>query len=216
MPASPRKIQLQLAMDDLSLKQAVEKLEELKDLIDIAEVGTPMILEYGNEAVRLLRERFPELTILADTKIMDGGYYEAAAAFRAGANLITVLGAADSATIKGCVQAAKEAGGQCVVDMICVEDLTRRTQEAEALGADVIAVHTGVDRQASGATPLQDLQTIQQAARQARVSVAGGITAETVLQYKQQNPAIVVVGGGILHQKNPYRAAAAIREALDA
>lgn len=209
-------IRLQLAMDTLSLEQAIETLMKMDDLIDIAEVGTPMILEYGNQAVRALRQNFPGLTILADTKIMDGGYLEAMAAFKAGANIITVLGAADDATVSGCTKAAQETGQVCAVDMICVDDLPRRCAEAEKLGAGLIAVHTGVDRQASGATPLNDLKIIQASVEGTPVSVAGGINIRSVKDFRDENPDIVVVGGGILHQSDPVKAARAIREVLDA
>ena len=211
-----KSIQLQLAMDTLSLEKAIETLETMEDLIDIAEVGTPMILEYGNQAVRSLRERFPELTILADTKIMDGGYAEAMAAFKAGANLVTVLGAADDATVAGCIKAAQETGQICAVDMICVNDLPRRCAEAEKLGAGLIAVHTGVDRQASGASPLSDLKIIKASVTGTPVSVAGGISVRTVGEFRKENPDIVVVGSGILNQPDPLAAARAIREVLNA
>lgn len=207
-------MKLQLAMDDIALDDALKVLDEIHPYIDIIEVGTPMVIEYGMDAVRKIRSRFPEKEILADLKIMDGGYYEAMEAFNAGSDYITVLGVTDLVTIEGCVKAADETGKTCAVDMICVNDLGKRTKEVEDTGAGLIAVHTGVDLQAKGRTPLMDLKDIQKAADKAKVSVAGGINASTIKEYAAENPDIVVVGGGILHQENPAKAAKEIYDAI--
>ena len=164
-------MKLQIALDAITLEKAVELVQEARDYVDILEIGTPMVIEYGMLAVRTMRENFPEKEILADLKIMDGGKYEANQAFNAGADYITVLGVTDNLTIKGCVEAANECGKEIVVDMICVDDLAGRVKELEALGAHGVAVHVGVDQQASGRTPLDDLKVMKAAASTAKVSL---------------------------------------------
>ena len=89
--------------------------------MDIIEVGSPFIIEEGMRPVRIFKEKYPDCEILADTKIMDAGEYEAEETFKAGADYCTVLGVTDTLTIEGCVKAAKEYGKQTMVDMICVE-----------------------------------------------------------------------------------------------
>jgi len=50
--------------------------------------------------------------LLADTKIVDGGEIEAADAFAAGANIVTVLGVAEDETIRGVVRAAENSAAR--------------------------------------------------------------------------------------------------------
>ena len=45
--------------------------------------------------------------------------------------------------------------------MICVEDIPKWVRELEAIGVHGIAVHTGVDQQKAGRTPLEDLKVIK-------------------------------------------------------
>jgi len=97
---------LQLALDDPDLETAVIRARELADLVDIVEVGTPLVIEYGMEAVRRLREGCPGVEILADLKIMDAGRLEASLAFAAGASWVTVLGMAHDKTIRAALAAA--------------------------------------------------------------------------------------------------------------
>ena len=106
---------LQLAIDTLSLEEALELLKKVSPYIDIAEVGTPLLYRSGLEAVRKIREAFPELYILCDGKIMDAGAYESGEQYEAGANCASVLGVTDDATIQACVEEAKKYGTEVSV-----------------------------------------------------------------------------------------------------
>ena len=92
-------MKLQIALDDISMEAAMELLGKVKEYADIAEVGTPFLMEYGMEAVRRIHAGFPGLSVLCDGKIMDAGGYEAELAFRAGADYVTVLAVTDDRTI---------------------------------------------------------------------------------------------------------------------
>ena len=207
-------MKLQLALDDISLEDALELVEKVQDYIDIIEVGSPFIIDKGMHAVKTLKKAFPNKEILADTKIVDAGGYEATLTYKAGADYCTVIGMTDILTIKGCVDAAKRWNKKVFVDMICVENVAQRVSEIEAVGVDCIAVHVGVDQQAAGQTPLQALKEIKAASKKSIISVAGGINAQTAHLYKEAGADIVVVGGGINHAKDSVEAAKAIYEAI--
>lgn len=207
-------MKLQIALDDITLEEALLLVEKVKDYIDIIEIGTPFVYEYGMAAVRAMKEKFPEKEILADMKIMDAGFYEAEEALKAGADYVTVLGVTDNLTIKGCIEAAEKYGKEIVVDMLCVPDMEGRIRKLEELGAHGLAVHTGTDQQAMGRTPLDDLKVMAGCCKKAKISVAGGIKADTVPQYAAYKPEVLIVGGGICHAENPAAAAKAIYEQL--
>lgn len=203
---------LQVALDDVTLDGAVELLDKVQDYIDIAEVGTPLLMEYGMMAVRELRKRFPCVEVLCDGKIMDAGGYEARLAFEAGASYVTVLAVTDDRTVCDVVRTAKEYGGKVMADMICVPDSLARIRKLEKLGVDVIAVHTGVDQQAQGRTPLEDLKDMRACSRNLPLAVAGGINADTVDAYLAYAPEIVIAGGGIVHADFPAESAKRLAE----
>lgn len=205
---------LQIALDDITLEQALVLVEKVKNYVDIIEIGTPMVYEYGMEPVRKMKEKFPDKEVLADLKIMDAGFFEAEQALAAGADYVTVLGVTDNLTIKGCVEAAEKYGKKAVVDMICITDLETRIRELEALGVHGLAVHTGIDAQAAGRTPLDDLKIISMFSRKAEIFVAGGIGAESVSSYTEYEPDVLIVGGGICHAEEPEKAAKEIYEKL--
>lgn len=209
-------MKLQLALDDISLTEALRLVEQVQDSVDIVEIGTPLIIEEGLAPVRALKARFPGMEVLADTKIMDAGALESRQAFAAGADYVTVLGVTDLATIEGCLRMAEQYGRTVVVDMICVTDMARRIAQLEGLGVKALAVHTGVDQQAAGRTPLDDLKLMRAHSQMSRIFVAGGITVATLPRYLEEGADVVIVGGGICNADDPIRAARALRELITA
>ena len=125
-----------------------------------------------------------------------------------------MLGVTDILTVKGCLAVAAEFGKTIVVDMICEPDLASRIKQLEAVGVRALAVHTGVDQQAAGRTPLDDLRVMKSASRSSRIFVAGGINATTLPDYARRGADVVIVGGGICHAKDPVAAARTIHRLL--
>lgn len=190
-------MKLQIAVDLMSEEEAILLADAIDDVIDIFEVGTPMIIRDGMHPVRRIKERHPNLTILADTKIVDGGSLECEDACRAGADIVTVLAMADDATIKGVVDTAHRYHRKAMADLIQVQDIAQRARELIMLGVDYVCVHTAVDVQSQGRTPLKDLNVLASAIPCENVAVAGGINSITLQQYLLQKPAIIIMGGAL-------------------
>lgn len=207
-------MKLQLALDEMNLVDALRFTDVIKEYVDIIEIGTPFCLDEGSRAIREFKRFFPDKEILADLKIMDGGYFEANNAFKAGADYATVLGVSDILTIKGALDAARDNGRKLVVDMICVEDMAGRIAQLEELGADILAVHTGADQQAAGRTALQDLELMTRHAKKSGIAVAGGINSKTIDKYVAMNPDIIICGSGLGHAGDPVAEAKAIKAAM--
>ncbi|MFP3125945.1 3-hexulose-6-phosphate synthase [Ectobacillus funiculus] len=207
-------MKLQLALDLVNIPGAKEIVNEVQDYVEIVEIGTPVVINEGLRAVKEIKEAFPSLQVLADLKIMDAGAYEVMKASEAGADIITVLGATDDATIKGAVEEAKKQGTQILVDMINVKDLEQRTREVDALGVDYICVHTGYDLQAAGESPFEQLKTIKRVVKNAKTAVAGGIKLDTLPAVVQSQPDLVIVGGGITGQEDKKAVAAQMQKLI--
>ena len=207
-------MKLQLALDEMKTEEAVKLVEKVEDYIDIIEIGTPICLDAGNDAVARLKKELPDKEVLADCKIMDGGYLEAENAIKAGADYVPVCAAADILTVKGAFKATQDYGKKLVVDMITIADIPAKVAELEEIGVDVIAVHTGADAQAVGREPINDLKVMKECSKKAAIAVAGGISSKTIEKYVALNPEIVIVGSAIGNAEDPVAEAKAIKEAL--
>jgi 3-hexulose-6-phosphate synthase len=208
-------MKLQLALDDISLTEALALVDAVRTHIDIVEIGTPFIISEGLAPVKAMKARFPDLEVFADLKIMDAGAFEARLAFAAGADYVTVLAVTDIATIRGCLETAAGYGKTVVADMICVDDMAARIAELEAVGVMALAVHTGVDQQAAGRTPLDELKLMKVHSRSSRIFVAGGITRDTLAHYFELGADVAIVGSGICKAADPVQEAKAFRRMIN-
>ncbi|CAM4448078.1 3-hexulose-6-phosphate synthase [Paenibacillus macerans] len=201
-------MELQLALDLVNIPEAKQIVAEVQEHIDIVEIGTPVVINEGLRAVKEIKEQFPSLKVLADLKVMDAGAYEVMKAAEAGADIVTILGATDDATIRGAVEEAKKHNTKILVDMINVKDIETRAREIDALGVDYICVHTGYDLQAEGQSPFEQLRIIKNVVKNSKTAVAGGIKLDTLPDVVKANPDLVIVGGGITGQADKKAVAA--------
>jgi 3-hexulose-6-phosphate synthase len=207
-------MKLQIAMDVLTVEDALELAGKVAAHVDIIELGTPLIKAAGLSAVTAIKEAHPDKIVFADMKTMDAGELEADIAFKAGADLVSVLGGADDSTIAGAVKAAQAHNKGIVVDLIGVADKVNRAKEVRAMGAEFIEFHAGLDEQAQ---PGYDLTGLLTAGEEARVpfSVAGGVKLSTINAVQRAGADVAVVGGGIYSAADPAQAAKELRAAIN-
>ena len=202
--------QTQMALDSLDFDATVALATKVAPHVDILEIGTPCIKHNGIKLLETLRAKFPNNKILVDLKTADAGYYEAEPFFKAGADIVTVLGISDIGTIKGVVDVANKYGKEAQVDLINVIDKAAVVREAAKVGAHIIGVHTGLDQQAAGQTPFTDLALVAALNTGLKISVAGGVKAATVRQVVDAGATIVVAGAAIYGAADPAASAAEI------
>ena len=201
---------VQMALDSLDFDATVALATTVAPHVDILEIGTPCIKHNGIELLKVLRAKFPNNKILVDLKTADAGFYEAEPFFKAGADIVTVLGISDIGTIKGVVDVANKYGKEAQVDLISVPDKAAVVKAVAAVGAHIIGVHTGLDQQAAGQTPFTDLALVAGLNTGLKISVAGGVKAATVKQVVDAGATIIVAGAAIYGAADPAAAAAEI------
>ena len=206
-------MKLQVAIDLLTTEAALELAGKVAEYVDIIELGTPLVKSEGLSVITAVKEAHPDKIVFADLKTMDAGELEADIAFKAGADLVTVLGAADDSTIAGAVKAAKAHNKGIVVDLIGVADKVTRAKEVRALGAKFVEMHAGLDEQAK---PGFDLNGLLRAGAEARVpfSVAGGVKLATIADVQKAGADVAVAGGAIYGAADPALAAKELRAAI--
>ena len=208
-------IKLQVALDFVELPRALQvAASAVAGGADFLEAGTPLIKSEGLDAVRKLREMFPDKTIVADLKTMDAGRIEAECAAKAGANVMTVLAAAGESTIRECVEASRHYGIKVAVDLLGVDDPIETARRVGELGVDWLDVHCAIDAQMLGEDPLALLKQLR-SQMDLTLAVAGGINSETAASAASAGADVIIVGGAITKAIDPKQATADIRKAID-
>jgi 3-hexulose-6-phosphate synthase/6-phospho-3-hexuloisomerase len=209
---------VQISLDLTSLDEALETAAIAVEAgIDWLEAGTPLIQAEGARAVRALRERFPEHPIVADLKIMDGGYLETRMMAEAGANLVVVMGRAHEATIRRAVDAGREFGVKIMGDNLAAPDRVACARWMEALGVDFIVHHIGYDerRMLEGLSPMDELDEVVRAVS-VPVQAVGGLTIRQAIECPSRGAPLVVLGAPLVIAPDDFRSApgASLRDVL--
>ena len=206
---------LQVALDLLNEHRAIKIAEEsVKGGADWLEAGTPLIKSEGMEIIRKLKDKFSDKTIIADMKTMDTGAFETEMAAKAGADIVVILGAADTSTINDAVKSARKYGAKIMIDLIGVKDKIKRAKELEKLGIDYLCIHVGIDEQMIGKKPIEILKQVVKNT-DTPIAVAGGINSETAAELVKSGASIIIVGGAITKAKDVTMATKAIKRAIN-
>ena len=204
-------MQLQAAIDLTSIDAAIELMEKIHPYVDIIEIGSFLGLIEGFSALTKMKRAFPDKLVLADAKIVDGGYDISAAAFDAGADIVTTIGMTNNETCAGLVRAAHERGKWAMADTIGVVDLAQRVHELDDMGFDYILVHTAHDMLNCISAPIEALKVIKANVRHAKAGISGGITPEQMPEIVAAQPDWVVVGSALYNAKDPVAVAKALK-----
>ncbi|MDC3412056.1 orotidine 5'-phosphate decarboxylase [Aquibacillus sp. 3ASR75-11] len=200
---------LQVALDRMKNDDCVQLVSDCHPYIDIVEVGTGVIKEYGMEIVREMKKRFPDKCILADMKTCDAGKHEALQAFEAGADYTTVMGFSADKTILDTLRVSEDFQKEVVIDLLGITSADR-IHELKHLGVTAVSVHIGKDMQADEGS-FDVLTTFINALEGLKISVAGGINPDNIASFSKIKPDIYIVGSFITGSKVPSEAAKEIR-----
>lgn len=99
---------LQVALDHSDLSSAIKDVKNVGDIVDIIEVGTILLLQAGDQAVKCIRAMYPDKKIVADTKCADAGGTVAENVQKAGADWTTVICCATIPTMKAAAEKIEE------------------------------------------------------------------------------------------------------------
>lgn len=167
----------------------------------IIEAGTPLIKGYGIDGIQRLKRAWQfqlggdfESYIVADTKCMDRGQTEVQIAKEAGANAVTVLGAAPLETINYFIASCEDLGLDSMVDMIGIEQPFKVLRRLKKMPT-VVVLHRGVDEEIFDKNkPIPYLQINKiRSSFNTLISIAGGDTIREVQRAIFNDANIVVV-----------------------
>ena len=211
-------MRVQFAVDCITLAQGLHLAEQIRDYIEIIELGEEFIARYGHMAIREFKSQFPEKKILADIKIMDSGYKVGLPCLEAGADIITVCARAKEKTIAETIRACRETGKECFVDLVAVPDYKEVVDMINRLGPDYVCAHLSGDDsrdgQAKTTERLEEMfKEISECNFNAKLVLSGAIKTENIEAIKKVNPYHIIVGRAIKEAEDPVAVAKAFYEA---
>lgn len=205
---------VQISLDLTTIEEALQTAEmAIRAGVDWLEAGTPLILAEGLHGVRALREKFPDVPIVADLKTMDGGYLEAEMMAKAGATHVVVMAQAHEETIKCVVQAGKDYNIGVMGDNLGYDTMVDGAKRLEDLGCGFIVHHIGYDERRGIAargermpSPMDDLDAVVKAVN-IPVQAVGGLSLEQAIECPAHGAPLVVLGAPLTIDADAFKTA---------
>lgn len=203
---------LQVALDNITLEDALKSISQVGDVIDIVEAGTILCLSEGMQVVKCLRALYPNKTILADTKCADAGGTVARNCALAGADWMTVICCATIPTMK----AALKQIGELQVELYGNWTF-EQAQQWKDIGINQVVYHQSRDALLSGETwGEKDLNKVKKLINMGfKVSVTGGLDRNTLGLFKGVDVFCFIAGRGIRDAEDPHAEAIAFKQIIE-
>lgn len=228
-------MKLQLTLDTPLVDECLDLVGQVQDYIDIVEVGNPELIEAGLPLVRMIKEAYPQLTVLADTKIFHSGRYITARALDSGADVVTVLSATSDEVVAGAVAGATDRAKYVMADLAGDPHPAARAMELEELGVKYMCVPTALPdpykqnlqaekveglgkriKRAVLGRPMSRARAVKANLNHAELAVVGNIDASNLDVVLATKPDIILIGRAIVNSDDPKAAAQEIRAFVDA
>lgn len=215
--------QIQIALDIDSDIQTINDIaaKAFRGGARIIEAGTPAIKRHGadnlipairNSLDKLSDEGFKsDYVIVADMKIMDVGNLEARIAYRAGADVVCVLGIGSIHKIEEALSEAIRNDKAVIIDLIqCDDPLAKIDDIQRKIGGFEdwfsFCIHRGISEQLKGRGVHEEKSLIKEAKMRVKNSplfVAGGIKEGVIKDVVAHGGDVCVIGGAIYTSVNP-------------
>ncbi len=179
----------------------------------IIEAGTPFLKNFGMDGIRAMR-RYWNGTLIADMKIADGAVNEIMMAKNAGANGVTCLGNAPSATLDFFSQTCKQVGVWSMVDMINVSDPLQVMKPLKTV-PNIIVLHRGRDQELKDPSSLIEYRHVRRIRSKydSVISVAGGVSDKSARSAIFNGGNIVVVN--LVHANEGHKGVIMNKEVIN-
>lgn len=207
-------MKLQVALDRIPLEKAINLAIKLNGNVDIIEIGTSLIKDYGNVAIEKIASVTSESQILVDSKTIDEGEYEFKQAFKHGADIVTVMGAASYQTLASCYEVTQQYNKTMMIDLLNLNH--EQIAKIDSFSQAVYLIHHSVDanEEVEAETEISEFHSLH--AHIERIAIAGGIDCQTTVDLARQGISeIVVVGSKIIKSNNVVDTAEKFMEVLN-
>jgi 3-hexulose-6-phosphate synthase len=171
---------LQIALDTPSLSRAIDLVQPaIEGGAHLIEVGDPLIKNFGMDAIRQIRMRYPAVPLVAEFSSSDWVEDQINNASAGGANIVQVIGLGIESRVARAINAARNVGVGFIVGVSPSPSAVSWAKLAATLGADALAIIRNID---SGTTAQQSLQSARTIKNDCDIplSVSGGFSPNNI------------------------------------
>lgn len=209
-------MKLQVAIDRISLNDAVDLANRLDGIADIIEFGTSLVKDYGFYTLKKRQLNFKMSKLLLDIKTIDEASYEFEKGYTVGADILTAMGTANISTLDEAYKVAEKHHKQLLIDLMAMNNNKMRTLKSYPNA--IYNIHNSFDNKNNfdAVAAVKSFKSELKQFDDIKIAIAGGINLNQAEKLVAQNVAdIMIVGGSILKAKDPIKVAKKFKEVIN-
>jgi len=199
-------MKLQIAFDLLDLQKCLDIAKTIEPYADSFQIGAPLILKYGINAIEQFKAEFPNKEIFAETQIINHEMDISSLCLKAGADWISVM----SGTSKEVIHAVSSFAGQknkfVMVDLFDANSIGQSAMDAKKLGADALLYHNIYHENNETEFALEEWGDLK-GNTQLPIYIRANINRETISFILSLQPDAIIIGKAITQTENPLQEA---------
>lgn len=204
---------LQVALDYVDGHDVFRIIDAVQEYVDILDIGTLLLKREGVSIIAQMKQAFPDKLVFVDTKTLDLGQLEARLVFSAGADMMSVSGAASDATIELALREAHAQGKKVFIDLMGTDASYRQIKRLGYFEPDYIIIHSGVDEWHHENNLFEKVEIISQICS-LPLAISGGIQLDDIPYLLVFQPAILIIGTAITTASSPQLVARSFWESI--
>lgn len=207
-------MKLQVAIDRVTLEEFQKSVLKLDGIVDVVEVGTSLIKDYGMDALKSTASRIKQSEVLFDLKTIDEGTYEFEKGFAAGADTLTVMASSSIDTIEQVYALTVNQEKKMLIDLLAVND--EKIAELRQFDKAIFGLHYSHDNKNQDFDAVKAVEQFHNNFPNIKnIAVAGGIDIEQASKLAKQGIVErIIVGGKIMNNETPVEMAEKFMEVI--
>jgi 3-hexulose-6-phosphate synthase len=206
-------MKLQVAIDRVSLGDAITLAHRLDGIADVIEFGTSLVKDYGLLMIKENPLNLKQAKLLLDLKAIDEGPYEFERGFEAHGDILTVMAGSSVDTISKVYEITEQHQKEMLIDLLAVGD--DKIKQIANFSNAIYGLHHSRDAAGHFDAVSASADFHEKFPAIKRIAVAGGIDLEQAEGLAKQGVVdTVIVGSKIVGTVDPVQAAKEFKEAM--
>lgn len=198
-------MKIQVTFDVYDIDKALDIAAQVNEHVHSFQVSTLLLYKYGIKAIEAFKQRFPDKTIIADTKIVYRAKEVVHIMSGAQADWVTVMAGTQKDIIQSVCNAAYNAKMKVMLDLLDSTAPGQSAMEAKIMGVNALLLHrTTEDKEPS---LFAEKWEMIRGNTELPIFIAGAIDRDNIDYIISLQPEGIVLGSAIIKAENPVQEA---------
>jgi len=195
-------MKLQIALDLLDLQKCLEIAKSVERYADSFQIGSPLLLKYGVQAIEEFRATFPNKEIFAETQIVNHEQDIVSMCLKAGATWVSVMAGTTKEVIHAVSSLASQKNKFVIMDLFNNNSIGQSAMDANKLGVDALLYQNIYHENSENEFAIEEWDDLRGNSK-LPIYIRANINRDNIAFILSLKPDAIIIGKAITQSKNP-------------